>query len=87
VAVSYRLDRIVILPGASADIPITNLLFNVAGKEKAAYWTAPGEYTLTATLTSKYWTRIGNLEMGSGPWGRGDLKLTTEPATITVTGK
>ncbi|MFB3893488.1 MAG: hypothetical protein ACE15C_15855 [Phycisphaerae bacterium] len=45
-------------PGKSITIPIAKLLFGVRGDSDAAYWTAPGTYTLTAS----YITTISGLE-------------------------
>ncbi len=39
----------VIAPGKSLDIKISNLSFGMRGISQSAYWTEPGDYTLTAT--------------------------------------
>jgi hypothetical protein len=49
----FRLGRPVTLgPGQTHTIPIKSLRFGVRGISKQAYWTEPGEYTLTASYTT-----------------------------------
>jgi hypothetical protein len=38
-------------PGKSMEIKISSLAFGMRGISQYAYWTEPGDYTLTATLT------------------------------------
>jgi hypothetical protein len=71
-----------IRPGESVEIPITNLSFSAGGKNKAAYWTEPGTYTLKATYSSIYQST-----MGGGRGGAFPFKVTSDPVTIKVTRK
>lgn len=47
----FRMGKaITIAPGKTYDIKISSLAFGSRGISKYAYWTEPGEYSLTATL-------------------------------------
>jgi hypothetical protein len=49
----FRLGRpMSVAPGQTYTIPIKSLRFGVRGISKMAYWTEPGEYTLTASFTT-----------------------------------
>jgi hypothetical protein len=49
----FRLGRpMSVEPGQTHTIPIKSLRFGVRGISKMAYWTEPGEYTLTASFTT-----------------------------------
>jgi hypothetical protein len=49
----FRLGRgVTLAPGQTHTIPIKSLRFGVRGISKQAYWTEPGEYTLTASYTT-----------------------------------
>jgi hypothetical protein len=46
----FRVPKaVVIAPGKSYDIPVTQLKDGFRGASRFIYWTEPGEYTLTAT--------------------------------------
>jgi hypothetical protein len=62
-----------IAAGKSADIKITSLAAGMRGMSQYTYWTEPGEYTLTATLT--YPNAAGDKQ----------LKVISGPAKLTVT--
>jgi hypothetical protein len=47
----FRIGKpVTIAPGKTYDTKITSLAFGMRGISQYAYWTEPGEYTLTATL-------------------------------------
>jgi hypothetical protein len=49
----FRMGRpLTLAPGQTHTIPIKSLRFGVRGISKQAYWTEPGEYTLTASYTT-----------------------------------
>ncbi len=48
----FRIGNPTTIPaGKTADIKISSLAFGMRGISKFAYWTEPGDYTITATLT------------------------------------
>jgi hypothetical protein len=59
--------------GKSADIKISSLAFGMRGISKYAYWTEPGDYTITATLLYSSGEKQGSVS--SGP---AKLKITKE---------
>jgi len=47
----FRIGRpVTIAPGKSYDVKITSLGFGMRGISQAAYWTEPGDYSLSATF-------------------------------------
>jgi hypothetical protein len=71
-------------PGRSYSYPITSLKYGFRGVEKHAYWTEPGEYTITATLT----TAISPAPPGTKVQkGFGQVALTSNPLKVKVLGK
>jgi len=56
--------------GASYDVPIKSLAFGMRGISQYAYWTEPGDYTLTATLLY--------------PIGEKQTTVTSGPAKLKV---
>lgn len=71
-------------PGKSQTVPITSLSFGFKGSH-AAYWLAPGKYTLTAS----YHTTASPAPAAAKPAdeGFGVVTVTSAPLTITVEGK
>ncbi len=69
-------------PGKSVIVPITSLGFGMRNMTHAAYWTAPGEYVLTASYqVTTIPAPKGAREAGNG---FGAVTLTTAPVTIKV---
>jgi hypothetical protein len=72
-------------PGKSESVPINSLAFGMRNLTHAAYWTAPGEYTLSAS----YQTALAPAPNGARDMGNGfgAVTLTTAPITIKVEAK
>ena len=71
----YRLGRDTkIEPGKPITIALPRLLFGNRGDSMAAYWTAPGEYTLTASYVAP----------SEGIDGREDKQATITAAPVKV---
>ena len=68
----FRIGKpVTIAPGKTYDTKIASLAFGMRGISKYAYWTEPGDYTLTATLI------YGNGEkQGTVSSGPAKLKVT-----------
>ena len=69
----FRIGKPLAIPaGKTADIKLTSLMNGMRGTTEYNYWTEPGAYTLTATLTY--------------PNARGDAqtKVASAPAKVTV---
>jgi hypothetical protein len=82
----YMLPRSVTLaPGKTTTIPIKALQYGIRGMQYRAYWTRPGEYTLTAS----YKTAIKPAPPGTrDPMsGMGSVTLTSNPVKIKVVEK
>jgi hypothetical protein len=77
--------RVVTLkPGQSEAVPITSLSYGFKGSHRA-YWTEPGEYT----LTTSYKTAVSPAPKGSTDAGNGfgNVTLTSAPIKIKVKGR
>ncbi len=61
-------------PGKTMDIKISSLAFGMRGISQYAYWTEPGDYTLTATLT------YGTTDEKQGKVASAPAKLKVEAA-------
>jgi hypothetical protein len=75
----YRIGKDTkIEPGKSLTLPIAKLLHGQRGDASASYWTAPGEYTLTASYVAP----------SEGIDGREDKQatITAAPVKVRVTG-
>jgi hypothetical protein len=72
-------------PGKSVAVPIASLAYGLRGLTHAAYWTAPGQYTLAAS----YDTAVRPAPPGTTPMGDGfgALTLSSAPIKIQVEGK
>lgn len=81
----FRLPSAVeIAPGKSHAIPVKALTSGFRGMSKYAYWTAPGEYGLVATLK----TGMQPAPKGAKDFdGFGVVTLTSAPLKITIAGK
>lgn len=74
-----------IAPGKAVELPVKSLGHGFRGSAKRAYWTAPGEYTLTVGLkTATKPLPPGAKDVGDG---FGLLTLTAEPVKLTVEAK
>jgi len=72
-------------PGKSVSIPITKLQYGRRNMEKMAYWTAPGEYKLTASYNTGLQPAPKDTRENMG---FGQVTITSEPIIIKVeTGK
>jgi len=72
-------------PGKSVSVPIASLGFGLRNMTHAAYWTAPGEYTLRASYQiATTPAPKGARESGNG---FGGVTLTSAPITIKVEAK
>ena len=71
-------------PGETHEIELKSLTYGFRGVEKRAFWTAPGEYTLAASLK----TGVKPPPEGSqeGMDGFGIVTLKSEPIEFTVEG-
>src|SRR5262249_37815639 len=71
--------------GKTTEIPIAGLSYGFRGAEKQAWWTEPGEYTLTAT----YSTALSPAPKDAKDAGEGfgKVTLTTAPVKLKVEGK
>ena len=68
----FRIGKpVTIAAGKMADIKISSLAFGIRGISKYAYWTEPGDYTITATLIYSSGEKQG--------------KVTSGPAKVKVT--
>jgi hypothetical protein len=77
--------RVVTLkPGQSETIPITSLSYGFKGSHRA-YWTEPGEYTLSAS----YKTAVSPAPKGSTDAGNGfgSVTITSAPIKVKVKAK
>jgi hypothetical protein len=76
---------VTLAPGKSATVPIQSLGFGLRGLTHAAYWTAPGAYTLTAS----YQTTLNPAPEGAkaGADGFGAVTLSSAPTKIQVEPK
>jgi len=69
----FRIGKPVVIPaGKTADIKITSLMNGMRGMTEYNYWTEPGEYKVTATLTYP------------NPVGEGQTKVSSGAAKVTV---
>jgi hypothetical protein len=66
-------NPVTIAAGKTADVKITSLAFGMRGISKYAYWTEPGNYTITATLIYSTGEKQGSVT--SGP---AKVKVTKE---------
>ena len=74
----YRIGKpVTIEPGKSITIPIAKLLHGMRGDSSASYWTAAGEYTLTAS----YVTPVEGLNLKEDQ----QATITAAPVKIKVT--
>jgi hypothetical protein len=73
---------VTLAPGKSVQVPITSLAYGLRGLTHGAYWTAPGEYRLTAS----YQTALKPAPEGARDAGDGfgAVTLTTAPVKLTV---
>jgi hypothetical protein len=70
--------------GKTHSIPVTSLKYGFRNAAQMAYWTEPGDYTLTANVK----TGISPAPKGTKESdGFGVVTLTTEPLKIKVEGK
>ena len=79
----FRVPKpITLAAGKAHEIPITNLTFGFRGVAQQAYWTEPGEYTLTASFQ----TAISPAPKGTKDNGQGFgmCSIKSEPVKITV---
>jgi hypothetical protein len=81
----YPPKAVTLPPGKSYQIAIKRLQYGFRMAQMRAYWTKPGEYTLTATFT----TAIKPAPKGSDRQGNGFglVTLTSNPVKIKVRGK
>jgi hypothetical protein len=76
---------ITLAPGKSESVPVSSLAFGLRNLTHAAYWTAPGDYTLSATYqTSMAPAPKDARDVGNG---FGAVTLTTAPIKIKVEAK
>jgi RNA polymerase sigma factor (sigma-70 family) len=77
--------RVVLGPNSSTNVPVAKLAWGTRMAERFAYWTRPGDYTLTAT----YRTAVSPAPRGADDAGNGfgTVTLTSAPVTLTVRGK
>lgn len=69
----FRIGKSLAIPaGKTADIKVTSLMNGMRGMTEYNYWTEPGDYTITASLTY--------------PNAKGDkqIKVDSAPAKVTV---
>jgi hypothetical protein len=82
----FRLPRPMTLKaGKSHSIPVAQLRYGHRGASEYAYWTEPGEYTLTATFNTGISPAPANVKPQADGFGR--VILTSEPIKIKVEGK
>jgi hypothetical protein len=81
----FRAPRPVTLgPGKTTSLPIASLSYGFRGQASQAYWTEPGEYTLTASFT----TGISPAPPGTKEEaGFGKVTLTAAPVQLKVEAK
>lgn len=74
-----------IAPGKSVSLPVKSLTSGFRGASVFSYWTAPGEYELTAKLK----TGVNPAPKGAkeADEGFGEVKLTSLPLRLTVEAK
>jgi hypothetical protein len=75
---------IILAPGKSQTVPINSLSFGFKGSH-AAYWLAPGKYTLTASY--KTTVSPAPAKAVAADEGFGAVTIISAPLTITVEGK
>jgi RNA polymerase sigma factor (sigma-70 family) len=81
-------DVVAIAPGKSHVLPLSNFSFGRRGSSDLAYWTKPGEYTLTAT----YHTMVSPMPKGAKEApsfhpGFGHVAATSAPIKLKVIEK
>jgi hypothetical protein len=82
----FRAPRpMVLAAGKKHAIPVTQLKYGHRGASVYSYWTEPGEYTLTATLSTAISPTPKGVKADQGGFGR--VTLTSEPVKIKVEGK
>jgi hypothetical protein len=69
-------------PGKKIAIPITKLNYGFRGAAQQAYWTAPGDYTLSASFKTALLPAPTGSEKGDD--GFGQVTITSEPIKIRV---
>jgi hypothetical protein len=72
-------------PGQSHSIPVAQLRYGLRGGSEYAYWTEPGDYTLTASFNTAISPAPANVKPQAD--GFGQVTLTSEPIKIKVEGK
>jgi hypothetical protein len=73
---------VTLAPGKSVTVPISTLGFGLRGLTHAAYWTAPGSYTLTASYETTL--KPAPAQAGEAGNGFGTVTLTSAPVKIQV---
>jgi hypothetical protein len=70
----FRIGRpVTIVAGKSHEVKITSLSFGLRGISQSAFWTEPGEYTLTATQVYPFDNKQERVESGG-------MRITVEKA-------
>jgi hypothetical protein len=82
----FRVPRpMALAPGKTHTVAITSLQYGFRGVSQQAYWTQPGEYTLTAGLSTAISPVPPGLKADRGGFAR--VTLTSEPVKIKVEAK
>jgi len=71
--------------GKTYKIPVKKLLYGARGVSEQAYWTEPGEYTLSATFDTGIKPAPEGTKADEEGFAR--VKLTSDPVKIKVEGK
>jgi RNA polymerase sigma factor (sigma-70 family) len=79
--------KINLAPGKSLDLPIKSLSHGLRGVGHMAYWTKPGQYTLTATYDTAIAPAPKDAKEAPGFAGFGRISATSAPVTLTVVEK
>jgi hypothetical protein len=78
-------EPVTIAAGKTHEIPITSLKYGFRNAEKMAYWTEPGEHTLTASLKTAISPVPAGVKETKGDFGF--VQLMAEPIKIKVEAK
>ncbi len=84
-AIYHAPKAVTIAAGKTQEIPIKSLKYGFRNIEKMAYWTEPGEYTLSASLKTGISPIPTGVKETKGDFGL--VTLTAEPVKIKVEAK
>src|SRR5262249_47293082 len=82
----FRIPKpMALAPGQTYKVPVKQLRYGLRGVTGQAYWTEPGEYTLTATFSTGLKPPPKGVKAEED--GFAGVLLTSEPVKIKVKGK